>query len=177
LAGLIRVNNGDPRYYDHLRSSVLYRPELETAAPEAIRNAQLARLNDLLSRVLPCNSFYTAKAGTTRIPVSWADFERFPFTTKGDLVADQEASPPLGTIATYPPDQYVVYHQTSGTTGGRNAGAMCTAQRACARAIEYSSPSRSALLLGSGALTPALDDWALWPFPGVGSTRKDVFSS
>ena len=96
---------------------MLYRPELETAAPEAIRNAQLARLNDLLSRVLPSNSFYAAKAGTTRIPVSWTDFERFPFTTKGDLVADQEASPPLGTIATYPPDQYVVYHQTSGTTG------------------------------------------------------------
>jgi phenylacetate-CoA ligase len=114
---LIRVNNGDPRYYDHRRSSVLYRPELETAAPEAIRNAQLARLNVLLSRVLPNNSFYSAKAGTTRIPVSWADFQRFPFTTKGELVADQEASPPLGTIATYPPDQYVVYHQTSGTTG------------------------------------------------------------
>ena len=99
------------------RSSVLYRPELETAAPEAIRDAQLTRLNDLLSRVLPYNPFYAAKAGTTRVPVSWADFERFPFTTKADLVSDQESSPPLGTIATFPPDQYVMYHQTSGTTG------------------------------------------------------------
>jgi phenylacetate-CoA ligase len=99
------------------RSSVLYRPELETAAPEAIRDAQLTRLNDLLSRVLPFNPFYAAKAGTTRVPVSWADFERFPFTTKADLVSDQQSSPPLGTIATFPPDQYVVYHQTSGTTG------------------------------------------------------------
>lgn len=99
------------------RSSVLYRPELETAAPEAIRDAQLTRLNDLLSRVLPYNPFYAAKAGTTRVPVSWAAFERFPFTTKAELVSDQESSPPLGTIATFPPDQYVVYHQTSGTTG------------------------------------------------------------
>lgn len=37
--------------------------------------------------------------------------------TKSDLVADQEAHPPFGTIATYPPDHYAKYHQTSGTKG------------------------------------------------------------
>lgn len=96
---------------------MLYRPELETAAPEAIRDGQLARLNSLLSRVLPSNAFYAKRLGPTHPPVSWADFERFPFTTKADLVEDQASSPPLGSIATHPPEQYAVYHQTSGTMG------------------------------------------------------------
>ena len=99
------------------QTRVLYRPDLEAAAPQAIRDAQLARLNGLLSRVLPGNTFYARRLGTIRPPVSWADFEQFPFTTKTDLVQDQESSPPLGSIATYPPEHYVVYHQTSGTTG------------------------------------------------------------
>jgi len=51
------------------------------------------------------------------VPISWAEFHTLPFTTKADLVADQAASPPLGAIATYSPEQYVTYHQTSGTRG------------------------------------------------------------
>jgi phenylacetate-CoA ligase len=95
----------------------VYRPDLEAAPLEVIRDRQLARLNDLLSRILPRNAFYAGKLGALRLPISWAAYRSLPFTTKADLVADQDASPPLGTIATYPREDYVAYHQTSGTTG------------------------------------------------------------
>lgn len=95
----------------------VYRPDLETATPDAIRDRQLARLNELLSVVLPRNAFCAKRLGAVRPPISWANFQQFPFTTKADLVADQEASPPFGTIATYSLEEYVTYHQTSGTTG------------------------------------------------------------
>ena len=95
----------------------MYRPEIETAAPETIRDAQLARLNSLLSLILPRNRFYARRLGTVRPPVSWPEFQRLPFTTKADLVADQEQSPPLGTVATYSAGEYTAYHQTSGTSG------------------------------------------------------------
>ncbi|MFN0199825.1 MAG: phenylacetate--CoA ligase family protein [Planctomycetaceae bacterium] len=42
---------------------------------------------------------------------------RFPFTTKADLVADQQAHPIYGSNLTYPRDRYTRLHQTSGTTG------------------------------------------------------------
>jgi len=95
----------------------MYRPELETAAPDILRERQLARLNDLLSRMLPRNAYYARRLGGCVPPVSWEAFHTLPFTTKADLVADQAAAPPLGSIATYPAEQYVTYHETSGTTG------------------------------------------------------------
>jgi len=95
----------------------VYRPDLEAAEPGAIRDRQLTRLNDLIARVLPGNSYYRRKLGVLAPPISWDEFGALPFTTKADLVADQHASPPLGTLATYPLDHYVTYHQTSGTTG------------------------------------------------------------
>lgn len=95
----------------------MHRPDLEAAPPDVIRDRQLARLNELLSRILPRNAYYQARLGALTLPISWAQFHALPLTTKADLVADQERSPPLGTIATYAPEQYVAYHQTSGTTG------------------------------------------------------------
>jgi phenylacetate-CoA ligase len=95
----------------------MYRPDLETATPDVMRERQLARLNDLLSRILPQNAYYARTLGPRTPPISWDEFHTLPFTTKADLVADQETSPPLGGIATYPAEQYVTYHQTSGTTG------------------------------------------------------------
>lgn len=97
----------------------MYRPDLETAPPEAIGGRQLARLNELLAAVLPQNAFYTKKFGARALPISWDAFGRLPFTTKAELVADQASAPPLGTIATCAPERYTTYHQTSGTTGRR----------------------------------------------------------
>jgi phenylacetate-CoA ligase len=47
------------------------------------------------------------------------DLTTLPFTTKADLIADQTAHPPYGTILTYPLARYSRLHQTSGTTTGQ----------------------------------------------------------
>src|SRR4051812_19569713 len=43
--------------------------------------------------------------------------DRLPFTTKAELLADQEANPPYGTNLTYGLTSYTRLHQTSGTHG------------------------------------------------------------
>jgi len=90
----------------------LARPDLEPLQQE--------RLGALLAEILPRNRFYARKlaaAGVSprdlRVP---ADLARLPFTTKAELLADQEANPPYGQILTYPLTHYSRYHQTSGTT-------------------------------------------------------------
>jgi phenylacetate-CoA ligase len=82
---------------------------------------QTDRLRDLLAEVLPRNRFFARKfqeagltAGDVRSP---ADLCRLPFTSKAELLADQEAHPPYGSTLTYPVGQYSRLHQTSGTTG------------------------------------------------------------
>jgi phenylacetate-CoA ligase len=95
----------------------MHRPDLETASPERLRATQLARLNELLPRILPDNRFYANRFGAVHLPLSWDAFFDLAFTTKADLVADQAGCPPLGSIATFSSEQYVTYHQTSGTTG------------------------------------------------------------
>jgi phenylacetate-CoA ligase len=47
----------------------------------------------------------------------WDDFERLPFTSKAELLADQAAAAPFGTNLTYPLERYVRLHQTSGSSG------------------------------------------------------------
>lgn len=80
----------------------------------------MEQLRALLGQLLPGNQFYAAKfdaAGVHKKVSSLADyFDRFPFTTKQELVADQQAHPPYGTSFTYPLDRYTRCHQTSGTT-------------------------------------------------------------
>jgi phenylacetate-CoA ligase len=79
--------------------------------------AQLDRLNALLAEILPRNGFYARKLAGMSLSLDAAAFPALPFTTKPELVADQADHPPLGSIATYPPERYVACHQTSGTTG------------------------------------------------------------
>ena len=95
----------------------MYRPDLEAAPPHVTAERQLTRVNELLSSVLPRNIFYSRKLGTLRLPISWEEFRALPFTTKAELVADQATTPPLGTVASFPLEEYVTFHQTSGTTG------------------------------------------------------------
>jgi len=87
-----------------------------------IESAQLDALRTLLAEIIPGNRFYTAKlaaAGAGFDVASRADFAaRFPFTTKAELAADQQAQPPFGTNLTYPLAAYTRCHQTSGTTAG-----------------------------------------------------------
>jgi phenylacetate-CoA ligase len=86
-----------------------------------IESQQLELLRGLVAELIPGNKFYTRKlegAGVGFDVASLADFSaRFPFTTKAELVADQQAQPPYGTNLTYPLNCYARYHQTSGTSG------------------------------------------------------------
>src|SRR5690348_5890229 len=81
---------------------------------------QLTRLRELLREIIPANRFYPPKlaaAGVTPDSIrTVSDLARIPFTTKAELMADQQAHPPYGQVLTYPLDNYVRLCQTSGTT-------------------------------------------------------------
>ncbi len=96
-----------------------------------IGGRQLSQLRTLLA-AMETNAFYRERvltfAGTsgcgsiaelnaaTRLTLA-AFRERFPFTTKPDLVADQAANPPYGSDLTFPVADYSRCHGTSGSTG------------------------------------------------------------
>lgn len=84
----------------------------------------MRRFRDLLDEVLPRNRFYARKFGEicTADFRSSEDLARLPMTTKAELIADQRANPPYGSILTYPLERYSRLHQTSGTTSGK---ALC----------------------------------------------------
>jgi phenylacetate-CoA ligase len=62
---------------------------------------QLEQLRSLLTEIFPANTFYARKLndlGITFDVSSLHDFSsRFPFTTKTELVRDQETHTPYGT--------------------------------------------------------------------------------
>ncbi len=92
--------------------------DLEMASRIQIEAQQLARLQEGLVMLLAHNPFYQAKFSALTLPLeSLNDLSYLPFTTKQELVADQEAHSPFGRNLTYPLSQYVRLHQTSGTMG------------------------------------------------------------
>ncbi len=83
---------------------------------------QQARLSDLLRRIIGRSPFHTHRLAAAGIGVDTElrlpdDLSRLPFTTKADLVADQTACPPWGTVLSEPLAHYSRYTHTSGTTG------------------------------------------------------------
>lgn len=90
-----------------------------TGSCRAVEAEQVEKLSSMLEAELSGNSFYRRKLlekGFSTVH-SLADFRKFPFTTKRELVEDQMAHPPFGSALTFPIDRYVRIHQTSGTTG------------------------------------------------------------
>ncbi len=87
----------------------------------AIQSRQLKQLRTLIAELLSSNKFYQHKlqaSGITSAIASLADFSaRLSFTTKQEIVADQENNPLYGTNLTFPLERYTRFHQTSGTTG------------------------------------------------------------
>ena len=100
----------EPSSYDQ-RQSIRQLPR------EELRNRQLAKLNELLAKILPHNRFYAEKLAAANLPLtSWEDLCRLPFTFKEEL----KGSPLGGEFAanlTWPVERYVRVHQTSGTQG------------------------------------------------------------
>ena len=79
------------------------------------RDDHPARLQHLLAHVLPNNTFYAHKFRSLHA----TDLQQLPFTTKAELVTDQNTHPPYGTNLTTAPNRYTRFHQTSGTSTGR----------------------------------------------------------
>ena len=89
----------------------------ETSPTRAdLKALQLEKLRSGMDELLASNRFYKGRHHSVK---SWSDFYELPFTTKSELVEDQLEHPPFGTNLTYPLDDYVRLHQTSGTSGGR----------------------------------------------------------
>src|ERR1700677_1826712 len=86
-----------------------------------LQERQSERLAQLLDEILPRNVFYQqkfAQAGLKRDDIRRpSDLARLPFTTKAELLDDQEKFPPYGRRLTYPLEGYTRLHQTSGTSG------------------------------------------------------------
>jgi phenylacetate-CoA ligase len=87
---------------------------------DEIERVQLTKIGALCDAVIQSNPFYKKKFA------AWAHGGRFgslnafsetvPFTTRHELVRDRLANPPYGTNLTFPLEDYVRCHQTSGTS-------------------------------------------------------------
>ena len=93
---------------------------------QGVEAAQATQLGALLRHVHGRSPFYTKKfdaAGLDAALINGAalrfpdDLARLPLTTKAELIADQGANGPWGTILTEPIEHYTRYCQTSSTTG------------------------------------------------------------
>jgi phenylacetate-CoA ligase len=88
---------------------------------DTIAGTHARRLSQLLQQIYGRNPFYTRKLDAAGVaPESLIfprDFSRLPFTTKRELMADQQQTPPWGTNLTESIDRYTRYNQTSSTTG------------------------------------------------------------
>jgi phenylacetate-CoA ligase len=94
---------------------------VETMPRGALREVQTDKFKALLVQLWEQNRFYTDKLGSAGImPADFQsldDLSGFPFTTKAELLCDQEENPPFGTNTTFSEEAYTRFHQTSGTTG------------------------------------------------------------
>jgi phenylacetate-CoA ligase len=96
-------------------------PALECLTADALASHQLGRLRALVTAIGRANAFYARKLGAAGVDAgalrSLADLARVPFTTKAELVLDQQTHGPWGTALSEPLARYTRYFQTSSTTG------------------------------------------------------------
>ncbi len=94
-------------------------PQLETLDRPSLVGLQQSKLKRMLDLLWNRNSFYRCKwerAGWKSAPRA-EDFRRLPFTTKQELLDDASCNPPYGSNLTFPLQDYIRLHHTSGTTG------------------------------------------------------------
>lgn len=87
----------------------------------SLESLQVKALRELIRQLRESNAFYGKRlkeAGITPEISGLREFsDRMPYTTKLELVEDQEAHPPYGTNLTFPIGRYTRFNQTSATTG------------------------------------------------------------
>ena len=102
-------------------TSTMGAPSNECHPRETIARDQEARLHALFRAIRGKNAFYDRKFTAAGINLETlihrGGLAELPFTTKEELVADQVAAPPWGTVLTEPIERYAHYNQTSSTTG------------------------------------------------------------
>ncbi len=95
--------------------------KVETASRVEMAVLQFQKLETLLKKVYATNRFYRNKFDSIGITPSEVrsidDLHKLPFTMKKEFEKDQDKNPIFGTNLTEPLENYVQYHQTSGTTG------------------------------------------------------------
>ena len=92
------------------------RRRLEQLDSQALACHQLTRLNELLAKILPQNSFYAEKLAGVELPLkSLDDFAELPFTFKDELSTGRSGD--VAANLTFARDRYSRFHQTSGTRG------------------------------------------------------------
>lgn len=89
------------------------RDEIQSLSREALECLQLEKLNSLLAQILPHNQFYRDKLGNLSSLNNLQELSDLPFTTKAELLAENGFAKNL----TWPTEDYVRFHRTSGTRG------------------------------------------------------------
>jgi phenylacetate-CoA ligase len=94
---------------------------IETATRPQLEEHQFIRFKKLLGTVSGRNRFYRRKYEKAKVDLSAIrsirDLKELPFTDKKEFENDQLSNPLYGTMLTEPLENYVQYHQTTGTTG------------------------------------------------------------
>jgi phenylacetate-CoA ligase len=114
------VSRPGGRPYDATMQRVSYeqRRRLERLEPDRLAAHQLARLNRLLQTILPQNRFYADKLSGVSLPLESLDqLGSCPYTFKDELQQENDREPDYAANLTYPLEQYVRFHRTSGTRG------------------------------------------------------------
>ncbi|MEM7311662.1 MAG: AMP-binding protein, partial [Planctomycetota bacterium] len=92
------------------------RREFEKMSRDELARHQLAELNRMLETILPSNGFYAQKLASVKLPLKSLDqLGDLPFTTKSELVQADRGE--LPSNQSFPPEQFVHWHRTSGTSG------------------------------------------------------------
>ncbi|WP_372366962.1 phenylacetate--CoA ligase family protein [Candidatus Uabimicrobium sp. HlEnr_7] len=89
----------------------------QTLSRKELQTLQIQKFNAMLRSILPQNLFYNKKIGTYREIKSLNELQNLPLTTKAELLQSQKLFPIYGDFLTYPLENYVRFHQTSGSSG------------------------------------------------------------
>lgn len=96
-------------------------PAVETASRAKLRKYQFQRLKDLLEVASRRNPFYQRKFQEHGVEIgeikSLDDINKLPFAYKSEFERDHQETAPFGTNLSEPIENFIRYHQTTGTTG------------------------------------------------------------
>lgn len=101
-----------------METSFEQRVEIQQLTRGELARKQIRKLNSLFETILPKNRLYQEKLGSSNFQLQSLDeLAKLPVTTKGELIGDSASNRGFATNLTYPIENYVRLHRTSGTKG------------------------------------------------------------